>query len=169
MLLLLLPPAGFAEQEIAVLTIRRDNIHKSTTSELLPIAKVDHGRFQAIAGVEATDTRACAPKNFMGWERAGVVYDVLYRGGVIGNAIAKRHDRRGYSCSELCVVAAATTLKERAPGIKTERKGFNPSGFFDESITQYVAYSTTDGQSPYSTRIAAPLTKSERGALESPC
>jgi len=163
---LLLPSVGFAEQEIAVLTIRTDNIHKSTSSELLPIARVDNGSFKAIGGVEDTDTLECSPKTFAGWERAGTTYDVLYRGGVIGNATAKRHDRGSYSCTALCVVTAATKLKERAPGIKTTRRGFDPSGSFDESITQYMAYSTSEGQRPYSTRIAGPLTKSDREALE---
>jgi hypothetical protein len=46
----LLPSIGFAEQEIAVLTIKTDNIHKSTTSELLPIANVENGNFKAIDG-----------------------------------------------------------------------------------------------------------------------
>lgn len=165
-LLLLLPSTGFAEQEIAVLTIRTDNIHKSMTSELLPIARVDHGNFKAIDGIEDTDTLECSPKTFAGWERTGTTYAVLYRGGVIGSATARKHDRRGYSCSALCVVTAARKLKEHAPGIKTTRKGFDPSGSFDESITQYVAYFTSDGQRPYSTRIAGPFTKSDRESLE---
>jgi hypothetical protein len=166
LLWLLLPSAGFAEQEIAVLTIRTDNIHKSTTSELLPIAKVDNGNFKAIDGVEDTDTRECSPNTFAGWERTGATYDVLYRGGVIGSATAKKHDRGGYSCSALCVVTATTKLKELAPGIKTTRRGFDTSGAFDESITQYAAYFPNAGPRPYSTRIADPLTKSDREALE---
>lgn len=165
-LLILLPSAGFAEREIAVLTIRTDNIHKSTTSELLPIARVDNGSFKAIDGVEDTDTRECSPSTFAGWERTGTMYDVLYRGGVIGSAAAKKHDRGGYSCSALCVVTATTKLKDRPPGLTATRKGFAPSGDFDESITQYVAYLPSDGKRPYSTRISDPLTKSEREALE---
>jgi hypothetical protein len=163
---LLLPSAGFAEQEIAVLTIRTDNIHESTSSELLPIARIDKGNFKAIDGVEDTDTLECSPKTFAGWERAGTTYDVLYRGGVIGSATTQKHDRGGYSCSALCVVTAATKLIERAPGIKTTRRGFDSSGSFDESITQYVASTTSNGPRPYSTRIAGPVTKSDREALE---
>jgi hypothetical protein len=166
LLLFALSSVGFAESEVAVLTIRKDNLGKSTTTELLPIARIASGRFEAIAGVEDTDTRACAPKNFRGWSHNGTVYDVIYRGNVIGSAIAKSHDHRGYSCSALCVVTAITKLNERAPGIRSRTRGFDPSGSFDESLTQFAAYSTTDAQRPYSTRTASPLTKSERQALE---
>jgi len=159
-------PVASAEEEIAVLTIRRDNIHKSTRSELVPIARIVRGQFQPIAGVEDPENGACAPTTFRGWAQAGVTYEVLYRGGVIGSTIAQKHGRSGYSCSELCVVSAATSLKQKAPGLKSQRKGFDPSGLFDESITQYVAYATTDGKRPYSTRMTASLKSSDRSALQ---
>jgi hypothetical protein len=118
-------------------------------------------------GVEDTDDRECSPNTFAGWERTGTTYDVLYRGGVIGSATATKHDRGGYSCSALCIVTAATKLKEKAPGIKTTRRGFDSFRPFDESITHYVAYSRSNRPRPYSTRIAGPVTKSDREALES--
>jgi hypothetical protein len=166
LLLVFVTPAASADAEIAVLTIRRDNIRKVTTSELLPIAKVARGRFSAIEGVEDLENSACAPTTFRGWSQTGVSYDVLYRGVAIGTAKALERERGGYSCSELCVVRAATSLKEKAPGVEGQRTGFDPSGSFDESITQYVAYSTTDGKRPYSTRMTTPLTSADRRALQ---
>jgi len=166
LLLTFVTPVASADVEIAVLTIRRDNIHKVTKSELLPIAKVDRGYFSAIEGVEDLENSACGPTTFRGWAQTGVSYEVLYRGAPIGTAKALERDRGGYSCSELCVVRAATTLKEKAPGVKGQRRGFDPSGSFDESITQYVAYSKTNGTRPYSTRVATPLRSVDRMALQ---
>ena len=166
LLLAFVSPIASAEEEIAVLTIRRDNIHKSTRSELVPIARIVRGHFQAIAGVEDPENGSCAPTTFRGWAQTGSTYEVLYRGGVIGSAIAQKRSRSGYSCSELCVVTAATSLKQKAPGLRSQRKGFDPSGVFDESIMQYVAYATTDGKRPYSTRMTVSLKSSDRSALQ---
>jgi hypothetical protein len=165
LLFIFLSPAALGEEEIAVLTIRRDNIHKTTKSELVPIAKVEHGQFRAIAGVEDPEHGVCAPKTFRGWAQPGVAYDVLHRGNVIGTATSTRQERGAYSCSELCVVRTVTSLREQAPGIRSQRRGFDPSGTFDESITQYVAYAAAEGKQPYSTRITVPLTSADSTAL----
>lgn len=154
-----------ADEEIAVLTIRRDNIHKTTSTELLPIARIEHGRFRPIKGVEYPEKSVCAPSAFRGWAHPGIIYDVLYRGEVVGTARSVKQAHESYDCSELCVVRAATSLKERAPSVETQRKGFDESTFFDESISQYAAYASTDGKRPFSSRTTAPLDSSVRSAL----
>src|SRR5438309_9485831 len=104
LLLAFVSPIASAEEEIAVLTIRRDNIHKSTRSELVPIASIVRGHFQAIAGVEDPENGACSPATFRCWAQTGITYEVRYRCGVSGRAIVRKRSRRGDSCAELWAV-----------------------------------------------------------------
>lgn len=168
--LAILSSPALASHEIAVLTVRRDNIHKTMTSELIPIAKIDQGKISSIKKVEVNEKEVCSPTEFSGSRKPGVVYDVLRRGEVIGTTTSVKKSEGSYSCSALCVVRATTSLKIKSPGIKSERRGFDKSGIFDESITQYVAISSQSIASnettpPFSSKVSTPVSNEDRTAL----
>jgi hypothetical protein len=153
------------EQEIAILTIRQDKIRARTTAELLPIARQAGGHFQAIAAELSEKQRSCPESRFRGSHGPGAKYDVFLGGLRIGEAIARRADVGAYSCSALCVVSAETTVKGNLGGRKDFRRGFDPTGNFEEDITQFVALSPSSSRIEFRTVPVEPPSKMMRDSV----
>lgn len=156
------PGVSLAADEIAVLVLRHDNVKKVSNSELIPVAKIVDGKYISIAAAEPDDKGVCTPVEFKAWTTQGLKYDIYFRGDFVGSTVSGRRTRGGYSCSELCVVNAKTSLLERVVGLQYGRKGFGPDGSFDESITYHLAYLSTDEKQPFNSRVSMPMSSVER-------
>ena len=159
---LCLPVLSQAADEVAVLVVRQDKVKKASVSELIPVAKVVDGKYISIAAGDPGDKGVCTPADFRAWSTLGLKYDVYFRGDFIGSTVSGRKAVAGYSCTGLCVVTAKTTLLERVAALRYDRKGFDPSGSFDESISFHIAYLSPEGKQPFNSRIGKPLSSAER-------
>jgi hypothetical protein len=159
---LFLPGASRAADEVAVLVIRHDNVKKVTDSELIPVAKIVDGKYISIAAADPDDKGVCAPVDFRAWSSSGLKYDIYFRGDFVGSTVSGKRTRGGYSCTELCVVSAKTSLLERVVGLQRGRKGFGPEGSFDEDINFYVTYLSSEGKQPFNSRVSQPLMSTDR-------
>lgn len=122
--------------EIDVLTIRRDKKTNVETAEVLPLAIADGGNWRPIAQPEG-EAPDCSVSGAA--RLAGSELRVISRGQSIGVVSTRGPAIGRYSCSQLCVLAAAPELTSRPEGRTYSNTGFSPAGSFDETVTQYLA------------------------------
>lgn len=159
------PVATPEDVEVALLTVRHDNLRTRTTADLLPLARYADRHFHPIASELDENQTTCPVTGFRGWQQPGVKYTVFLGGLPIGEAIAQRPEVGSYDCSALCVVSATTNVKPTLRGRKDSQRGFNLNEDFDESLTQFVALSASSSRKEFRTVLTDSLSKAVRRSV----